>query len=573
MPSASLDKLLASLEEAKGRFGAGENAPARRLLDQLARRRFTDAGSLIRFHEILLFMRAYPQSEEMLGRVEALLSSFAQRVEQLRRSGVDMIDFDYMEYSGIAGTELKGTFGYAMAGWLEDRYPAGVSIDWQGYEKAERLGHTLPRFLPLLYEDSLVEANVPYSEWIHAATGRGDRELGWLLRCFDRLPVSERAKTELYDSLELKIRWNLNDSRAARTHLKHPVRKVFYHEGPLIKRSEVSLAKEVESPLSLKELSRGRGQKMIDLLREATTVRYRELYGITHGDPSTVAQASAGRGVEIFLWELARDRRLPLRAYHAGFALKNGVPVAYIEGISLFERMELGFNLFYTFREGESAWMYAKVLRALHQVSGVTCFSVDPYQIGFNNEEAIESGAFWFYRKLGFRPTRPGLAAISEKEESKMARKPGYRSSARTLRRLAQGNMVYEIPGSPHGYWDGFHIRNLGLAVQRRMSKKFDGDEAKLSQASIEEVAKALGVDAAKWLGKAADKDNEQGYRVIANLASVLALIPGLPRWTEPEKRGVTRIIRAKMTAREAEYLRLLQKHPRLRDAIRKLGS
>ncbi|HKG20399.1 MAG TPA: hypothetical protein VKC34_00755, partial [Blastocatellia bacterium] len=162
MPSASLDKLLARLEEARRRFGPGNDAPAERLLDALARRRFPDADSLIRFHEILLFLRAYPRGEGILRRAEDLLSSFSRRVEQLRRSRVDMIAFDYMEYSGIAGTELKGTFGYAMAGWLEARYPASVSVDWEGYEKGERLGHTLPRFLPLLYEDSLVEANIPY---------------------------------------------------------------------------------------------------------------------------------------------------------------------------------------------------------------------------------------------------------------------------------------------------------------------------------------------------------------------------------------------------------------------------
>ncbi|HKG21473.1 MAG TPA: hypothetical protein VKC34_06205, partial [Blastocatellia bacterium] len=303
----------------------------------------------------------------------------------------------------------------------------------------------------------------------------------------------------------------------------------------------------------------------IDMLREATASRYRELYGITHGDPDGVVQASVGRGVEILLWGLPRDRRLPLRAYHSGFTLKNGVPVDYIEGISLFDRMELGFNLFYTFRDGESAWIYAQVLRVLRRVSGAACFSVDPYQIGFNNDEAIESGAFWFYRKLGFRPTRPDLARITEREERKMGRRPGYKSPAETLRRLSQGNIVYEIPGSARGYWDKFHIRNLALAAERRTAARFDGDSEKLARASMEKVGKALGVAASSWRGPC--------YPAFSNLAPVLALIPDLSRWSEAEKRGVARIIRAKMSADESEYLLLLQKHSRLRDAIRELGS
>ncbi len=147
------------------------------------------------------------------------------------------------------------------------------------------------------------------------------------------------------------------------------------------------------------------GKAILDMCRDTTCVRYRELYGIAYGDPSSVVGVDVGRGVEIFLWGLPPERRLPLRAYHAGFTLKNGVPINYIEGISIFERMELGFNTFYTYRDGETAWVYAQALRFLRQLVGVTCFSIDPYQIGFNNDEALESGAFWFYRKLGFRPT------------------------------------------------------------------------------------------------------------------------------------------------------------------------
>jgi hypothetical protein len=61
----------------------------------------------------------------------------------------------------------------------------------------------------------------------------------------------------------------------------------------------------------------------------------------------------------------------------------------------------------------------------LRQVLGLSCFTVDPYQIGYHNEEAIESGAFWFYRKLGFRPLRPELRRLVEKEEEKSVPRPG----------------------------------------------------------------------------------------------------------------------------------------------------
>src|SRR6185503_6331507 len=169
------------------------------------------------------------------------------------------------------------------------------------------------------------------------------------------------------------------------------------------------------------KLSEKQGEKALDMARDASTIRYRELYGFTHGDPKHVYHAELGRGVELFLMGLPPEKRLPLRAAHAAMIYKNGVPIGYFESLTLFERMESGFNLYYTFRDGETAWLYARVLNVMHHFTGATAFSLDPYQIGYENEEGIESGAFWFYRKLGFRPTRRDLLALAEKEEQKIA--------------------------------------------------------------------------------------------------------------------------------------------------------
>ena len=57
------------------------------------------------------------------------------------------------------------------------------------------------------------------------------------------------------------------------------------------------------------------------------------------------------------------------------------------------------------------------------------------------------------------------------------------------------------------------------------------------------------------------------------NFALVLALVPALGRWSPGEKRGLVRIIRAKMARDELRYMRLLQDHTRLREAMLRLGS
>ena len=570
MPPPTSEKLLERLDELKRPAGARERERLRGALKQAARRDFRDAASLIRFHEILLFLRAYPQDRDLLRQAEQILSSFKGRVDKLRAAGAaDFDEFAEPEVSGIAGTSFSAVFGYHIARWLAARHPARVGIEWEGYEDKGQLAAVLPRFIPLLEEEAYVESFYAHrDELLRAARGAERNELAWLLRRFESVNLPDRDVAALYESLRLAVLWRLGDSAATRTRMRRRVRRIFYHDAPLVARRDVSLARELRAdapPLPLERLTRAEGQRLLDMGRETMAVRYRELHGFTHGDPRTVRRADAGRGVEIFFWGVPPPVRLPTLAYHAQLIFKNGVPCGYAEALTLFERVEAGLNLFYTFREGESAWIYARVLRLFRQLLGARVFSIDPYQLGHQNEEGIESGAFWFYRKLGFRPVVPRLAKLTAREEERIAKRPGYRTSARTLRELASGHVLYEAPGATPGAWDAFHIRNLVAAVARRMSGRYGGDSERIRRASVEKVSDALGTDAARW--------DEDGRRALENFSLLLALVPDLPRWTEEEKGAALRIIRAKAGADELTYLRLLQKHPRLRREIIKLGG
>ncbi len=421
-------------------------------------------------------------------------------------------------------------------------------------------------------EDSLTEANVPYRDWLQAARGRKNRgrknkdELPWLVERFQKLPVSEKEKAALYDSLEIMVRWSMVGSRASRTLSRKPVRQYYFHHTPLIQRRQVWLAEELAKPnLPVKLLPALQAQKVLDLVKEATGVRYRELYGTANAGPAWVVQANVGRGVEIFFWGLPPEKRLPLRAYLAGFTVKNGVPINYVECISLFDWTEIGFNTFPAYRDGETAWIYAQTLRLLRQLHGTNAISVYPYQIGDGNEEAIDSGAFWFYRKLGFRSMDPELEKLAQREEEKIRANPKYRTPARTLRRLSKANVVYETPEADRGAWDRFAMRNIGYALQRRMARDFGGDADAMRQACVARLARDLGIRAERIPAK--EKP------AFADFAMVLALVPELPRWPSVEKSALRAIISAKSGRIEQRYNRLLQKHSRLRAAILRLGS
>ena len=516
--------LLDQLDKLKTQFGQKEPQRVQALLERATRMRVRDPETLIRLHELLLFVRAYPHNAAVLRLTQDLLRTFDARVSELRERDVDLSRLEHPDVSGIAGTSVTDTFSFYIVRWLIEHFESQLSIYWDWFESDNRLAETWPRFMPLLEEDANVEANVPYREWLAAARGR-QSELAWLIEQFDKLPLPDKQKAELYDSQQLYVSWTPR-YRSTRTGMRIAVRGVFYHRGPLIQRREINLRDElIASPPQLTRLSSRDGERALDLAREASTIRYRELYGFTHGDPARVYHADLGRGVQLFLTGLPPAKRLPLRAYHAAMIYKNGVPIGYFEGLSLFERMESGFNLYYTFRDGETAWLYGRILNVMRHFAGVTAFAIDPYQVGHENEEGIESGAFWFYRKLGFRPMQRDVSKLVEKEEEKIAKGNGYRTSARTLRKLAESPMIFELDRNRAGEWDRFQVRKIGLRTQRR---RFD---------------------------------------------SLFSLVRDLPRWSVQEKQLLKRIVQAKNAAEETTYLKLMQRHERLRRDIIRLGS
>ncbi len=166
MAAKSLDRLLSNLEAARYRFGPGEPARVLRLLRALEAAHFPDPSSLIRFHEALLFLRAFPQSPAVLRAAEHILNNFHKKVEASTQAGADMDDFDPLEVSGIAGTSMEDTLSFDVARWLVRRMPGKVEIAWENYEPGRELGNTGPRFMPLLEDDAYVEADTPWRRWL-----------------------------------------------------------------------------------------------------------------------------------------------------------------------------------------------------------------------------------------------------------------------------------------------------------------------------------------------------------------------------------------------------------------------
>lgn len=511
-----------------------------------------DAAELARLHDVLLFLRAYPHSPRVLALADEALARLPGHVARLAEGGEDLSPLDDPAVSGLDGVPIAMPFSWAAASWLARRDPDRLRVDWDAEDLPDRLAAFLPRFVPSLEEQARVDANVPYRDYVDAARGV-DPDAAWLVGCLAALPYPDSVKAELWEATGLQLSWQPRpaDSRGL---ARFPSHAPFCSDAPLLSRRDVSVAAELAAPPpGLVRLTVPQGAAVLDAARAAMAVRYRELPAFSAGDPLAVFRADVGRGVSIFVTGLARDERLPLRAGFGTLFARNGVLVGYGDLHSAFSRADVSFNVFYAFRDGESAWLYARLLAVVRAVTGAAQLSVDPYQIGLGNEEAIASGAFWFYRKLGFRSADAPLERMAAREEARLAATPGRRTPPALLRRLTTAPLLYDVPGETCKLPDTFHLRDLGLASARHLAASGLSPDAFRTRAA-RRISRALGP-------RPLSPGESEALR---RLAPLLALLPDLPSWTPAEKKSLVALLEAKSGRDELTYLRRLRTHERL---------
>src|SRR4029077_5894127 len=104
-------RLLDKLEQARPQIGRIKEQDFLRLLPAEGRASFSKgAQSLIRFHDLLLFLRAFPPGPRVLRSADALLRKIESKVKAALAAGADPDDFAPEEVAGIAGTVVEATF-------------------------------------------------------------------------------------------------------------------------------------------------------------------------------------------------------------------------------------------------------------------------------------------------------------------------------------------------------------------------------------------------------------------------------------------------------------------------------
>lgn len=550
----SLVSQLASIHREFGVRGRREKKRLLRLLDAAPA---LAVGELPELCQLLEFLRAYPDDAEVLAATRQVIAGLRARVVE---AGAE--ESPHLADTGVPGSVYRYPFSYAVLQRLSRAFPGALEIDWDGFEDQTRLS----ALLALGFTAPEAEANeywaYAWPEWIErTGSRRQGSDLGFFLELLERSAYSEAEQAALFELCDIPIRYTASQPGSARAEIEIGGRPPYFQPEPL-EQERFELVPEIQKPLRIpRALSPKRGAQVLDACTAALASRSLEIHPLIYASPLDVRLVSFQRGLSIVLAGVLPEHRAPLGASFFFMVLKNGVPAAYGPAAPLFGACELGINVFPEFRGGEIRFFYAGFMRLLHHALGVDLFYLTRYGMGEDNPDALTSGAFWFYRKLGFVPTNPKVEAIAQQEEARMRLEPGHRSDRKTLMRLSRTEAVLDLSG---GRRRPFDFGALGLAVTRVINERYAGARGPAIDAASRAARKLLGIrDFARY------SPDERAS--LERLSLVFLLLPELAHFNSAEKALLVRVVRGKGGASETEATQLLARHARFEAALRRV--
>jgi len=552
-----------ALRELEGlRYDFSTTASARKLelLSDLERDKLPTADDVQRLHAALKFSRAFPESRGVLAVVERMLERFDTRAD-LRKHRRALAD------TGIAGTSLYFRFYWLTAIWLwRQRCGNQLSIDWKNWENKDKLEGLLHLLMPFSETPALDSIGYSSREWIDSLRSPDESDAAFLIRRFESLRVPTPVCEKLYEDLDIPMTLAPGPRTPTKTDEKWDAAPVVFQETPPDRsRPDLKAALQSET-FRVRDVDAHEGRKLLDLANYCMVSRHRDLLIFLYGDPHDARMIDFGDGLQFACFGAVPERRLMLESVYGFLTLMNGIPIGYVLCSAFFESAEVAYNVFDTWRGAGAAHIYSRVLAMIHQLFGVTSFAADPYQLGHNNSEGQESGAWWFYYKLGFRPHDREILAMVREEKRKLKAQRGYRTPAGRLNDMAAEYMFLQTGHRRNDVLGKIDLGNIGLATSRLLAERFGGERERGLQTCADEAAKLLGQRAWRKL--------PPGERLaFERWAPLVMALPGIENWKSSERSALRRVVRAKGGRREADYVRLFDQHTRLRSALVELSS
>ena len=559
MAAKTISSILKELRSLQYDFRPQAGARKLEILGTFANRRLATAEEVLELHELLCFFRAFPGNAEILAAAEKLCLEFHLRSD-LRRFRRQLAD------TGIAGTLLHFQFYWLTAIWLARRWSGNLTVQWKSFKNKEKLVDLLHLLLPPVDSVALDAQNLEPREWVEAFKKPEETDAGFLIRRFEALRVRTPLREKLYEDLDIPMTLSPGPDTPARGRERWPAAPVVFQKQPP-SRSRPNLRREVPKvSFRVRSVQPRQARRLIDLANGCMVPRHRDLLAFLHADRRDVRLIDFGDGLQFACMGGVPDRRLLLEAVYGFLTLMNGVPIGYVLCSAFFNSAEIAYNVFETYRGAGAAQIYARVLGMVQQLFGVSSFAIDPYQLGHDNEEGQESGAWWFYYKLGFRPRDPDVRKLARSELRKQARNRRHRTSPAQLHRLAAEYMFLQFGRRRRDVLGCISLGNIGLHISNYLAARFGSDREKGLDVCERETAAMLGLRSLQAL--------PPGERLAwRRWAPVVLALPGVERWTAAQKKALREVVRAKGGRRESDFVRLFDRHSRLRAAVMELSD
>ena len=553
----SLKKDLDRAEAIRLQFGAEFERERYTLFKRLDAATFRTPKDLKRFHELVVFARAWPDSPRVLGLARKIAKAFAER-DDLQPHRERLLG------SGIAGTDIEYSFYLPTANWLGQSFPQHLDIDWDVFDADDELDTLLKHAALFAEQQGLNSYGYKGKDRLKKMRGQDTTADGaFLLSLLELLAMDPRIKEQYYDNLAMPFVLRPGPGTPSRTTLDARPQTIHYHTRPL-KSQAMDLKQAAKQRLPETRVTGTKAKKLIALARGVMVTTFRDIDPIAYADPDDIRIVDAGEGLQIVMLGVIPERRFLLECEYGHLILKNGVPVGYGSAWSLYGSCSLNFNIFPSFRGGQGVEIFASTVAAYRQLFDADTFVAEPYQLGEDNEEAIQSGAWWFYNKLGYVPHDKNTQKLANAEINKRRTRKNYRSSPATLRRLADSSMFFPLERTRKDVLGLIELEAVGLAVTDYLAKTYGANRQRAEAGCEKQVCELLDIDR---------NPLSTGQRLwLRQWSPLIASLKSVSEWPANDRTALRAVLLAKGGPDQSRYVQLFDRHKKLRDAILQLS-
>lgn len=492
------------------------------------------------YHQLLHGLMAYPSSQDML-----ILAT-----ESMRKLITQLKSHQSMQEkcigTGFLNTRIECNFSYQMVKYLIAEFPGQVFIHSVSSQMDTQKA-VLKLILPYVEYSKIHLGDVDFKKRLTYFCSQSEQtDLEWLVSHIDNCINDLNTRAFIFNQLGVFIHWQIRDESSSVSFLKGSNLPVYFHNqvNQKVVLSEI-LAKKLPKPLRLSDLEK---KKIIDSARLTLCYLYRETEPFSNANPDDITLFQLEHGISIALFGSINSKRYSLESYIGYLVFKNNIPASYGGGWIFGERSQFGINILESFRGGESALIICELLRVYHQYFGANRFVVKPYQFGLHNPEAIKTGAFWFYYKLGFRPVDEGLKKLANSENEKKKINPKYKSEASTLRKYTKSNI--ELVLNDNAYPD-YDSERLSQMITTFINTESNGNRQLALNTCFKKMCKNLGLPTSFF--------KSEDIEYAKQCAVLFSIKPMSDKWQVKNKNQIIKFITLKSAKTELAWIKHLQ--------------